>query len=203
MVKRLVIARHGTVFDKEQKPLRIGRRTDLPLSADGREQAVLLGKYLKKHNINPNKAYTSSLQRTQQTANIAFKEAGVSLNINISDIFDEVDYGPDEGKTEEELVARIGANALEKWNTSAIVPHGWFFDQQKCISDWQKFADNIKEGETVMVFTSNGIARFAPYLTGDFEKFSREHTIKIATGALCILEMNGEKWHVKEWNVRM
>jgi 2,3-bisphosphoglycerate-dependent phosphoglycerate mutase len=51
--------------------------------------------------------------------------------------------------------------------------------------------------------TSNGIARFAPYLTGNFKEFSQKHTIKISTGALCIFEeqANSENWTCLEWNI--
>ncbi len=63
-------------------------------------------------------------------------------------------------------------------------------------------AQDDKGEETVMVVTSNGIARFAPYLTGDFESFRAEHKIKISTGAICILEHHDHRWTVKQWNVK-
>ena len=54
--------------------------------------------------------------------------------------------------------------------------------------------------KTVLAITSNGIARFAPHLTGSFDAFDQD--IKIATGALCALQnVNGE-WNIMEWNVR-
>ena len=64
-------------------------------------------------------------------------------------------------------------------------------------------ADVVDAGHAcVMVVTSNGIARFAPYLTGDFAGFARDYNIKLATGALAILEHGATGWIVKEWNIR-
>ena len=49
---------------------------------------------------------------------------------------------------------------------------------------------------------SNGIARFAPHLTGDFEGFAQKHPLKISTGAACVLSYDGGRWHIIGWNVR-
>lgn len=207
MTTKLIIVRHGNTFDKGDICLRVGIKTDLPLSVSGKEQAVLLGKYLKKENIKPDVVFSSELQRTFQTAEIAFNEAGYSKNIIKNAIFNEIDYGPDEAKTEEELISRIGQEALDSWDKYAIVPNGWNFNPQKCIDDWLKFGDYIEKeykNKTIMIFTSNGIARFSPYLTGDFENFSKNYKIKISTGALCIFEKESDdiNWKVIDWNIK-
>lgn len=204
---KLIIVRHGNTFDKGEVCLRVGCRTDLPLSSSGREQAVLLGKYLKLKNIVPDKVFASELKRTYQTAEIAFREAGIVADIEKSKIFNEIDYGPDEAKTEDEVIARIGKDALEKWDKDAIVPEGWIFNPKKAIQNWHDFAKMIEDkyaDKIIMVFTSNGIARFAPYLTGDFENFSKNYNIKISTSALCIFEKNhdNEFWKVIDWNIK-
>lgn len=204
---RLIIVRHGNTFDKGEVCLRVGCKTDLPLSSSGREQAILLGKYLKLKSIIPNKVFTSELKRTYQTAEIALEEAGISVNIEKNKIFNEIDYGPDEAKTEDEVIARIGKEALEKWDKDAIVPDGWVFDSKKTIQNWCDFSKMIEDkytDETTMIFTSNGIARFSPYLTGDFENFSKNYNIKISTSALCIFEKNhnDEFWKVTDWNIK-
>ena len=41
---RLYIARHGNTFEAGEAPRRVGRRTDLPLTAAGRAQAEALGR---------------------------------------------------------------------------------------------------------------------------------------------------------------
>ncbi len=42
----------------------------------------------------------------------------------------EVDHGPDEGKTEEAVVARLGAAAIAAWDREGIVPPGWTVDPE-------------------------------------------------------------------------
>lgn len=207
MVTRLIIVRHGNTFNKGETCLRIGCGTDIPLSSSGKEQAILLGKYLKFKNIIPDKVFSSELKRTYQTAEIAFKEAGISVSIERNKIFNEIDYGIDEAKTDEEIISRIGKDALEQWNKNAIVPDGWKFNPKEAIDNWFDFSKMIEkeyQDKVIMIFTSNGIARFAPYLNGNFDKFIENYDIKISTSALCtfIKNKNEEFWKVINWNIK-
>lgn len=205
MTTTLIIARHGNTFEPGQTPRRVGGRTDLPLTAAGREQARAIGRYLRAHDLVPDVAYASTLQRTIETADIAVREAGLKQPVFSLSIFDEIDYGPDENKTEDEVIARIGADAIRQWDDHAVVPDGWAADPQAIITHWNGFARQITEhgdGEIILAVTSNGIARFAPHITGDFESFRTTYKLKIATGALCILAHDGAHWTVRAWNVR-
>ena len=205
LMTTLIIARHGNTFGPEDTPTRVGGRTDLPLVEKGHEQAKAIGKYLSENKLIPDVVYTSNLQRTQETARIAIKESGVTNPIFTLDMFNEIDYGPDENKTEDEVIARIGAEAIQKWDKEAIVPDGWKANPDQITKNWELFADQISahdDNETVLVVTSNGIARFAPHLTEDFETFKSQHPLKLSTGALGILEQNNNKWVVKEWNIK-
>lgn len=202
---RLIIARHGNTFDPQQTPTRVGARTDLPLVEKGRAQAEAIGQYLKANQLIPDVIYSSHLQRTIETAKIAVKASGVSNPVYQLDIFNEIDYGPDENKTEEQVIARIGKEAIEKWDKDAVVPEGWLVDPDEIIKNWIDFAEQIRahdDNETVLVVTSNGTARFAPYITGDYEGFSKEHSIKLSTGALGILNFIDDKWQIQDWNLR-
>lgn len=202
----LIIARHGNTFDKGDTPTRVGAHTDLPLVEKGEQQARAIGRYLKDNRLIPDTVYTSKLQRTIQTAKIAIKESGVTNPIFELDIFNEVDYGPDENKPEEDVIARIGEQAIKDWDEHATVPDGWVADPDQIIQNWHQFADQIcayDDNETVLVVTSNGVARFAPYITGDFEGFRAGHNIKLSTGALAILKHDPENgWRVDAWNVK-
>lgn len=201
---RLVIARHGNTFNAGEAPRRVGARTDLPLVSSGREQARRIGQWLKANDLLPEATYCSELMRTRETAELAIRETGYFQPIYPLSIFNEIDYGPDENKEEPDVIARIGEQAIRDWDARAIVPEGWDFDPQKTILDWHGFAEHVvnDDQDIVLVVTSNGIARFAPYITGDFDGFSARHGIKISTGALCVLEHDGERWHVREWNVK-
>jgi len=210
----LIIARHGNTFNKGDTPTRVGARTDLPLVDKGREQAKALGKYLKEHNLTPDAAYCSTLQRTQETAKIALSECGAKAPPYALSIFDEVDYGPDENKTEEDVIARIGEQAIKDWDSNAVVPDGWKIDPQEVIENWKGFANQISSthdtvtnnvmdiSETILVVTSNGIARFAPYITNDYDSFLQQYNIKLSTGALGVLSFHDGQWTVKAWNIK-
>lgn len=200
----LIIARHGNTFEKSETPRRVGARTDLPLVESGRAQARALGQWLKTNGLYPEAIYSSQLQRTIETAQLALNEAGYKEPVFPLAIFNEIDYGPDENKTEDELIARIGASALKDWDENGIVPDGWNFDPAKCIEDWKNFARYIVEDEQdcVMVVTSNGIARFAPHITEDFEAFRVKHPLKISTGAVCVLKFENGRWAVQDWNIK-
>lgn len=196
----LLIARHGNTFDKGDTLLRVGARTDLPLSSSGRQQAILLGKYLASTHPAIDAVYTSTLQRTQQTAQLALQEAGIVLLSTPLAQFNEIDYGPDEGKPEDQVIARIGADALKAWEDQAIPPQGWQVNVPALIENWKDFAAKLVPGSTTLVVTSNGIARFAPYLLENPEEFIKSHAIKLRTGAISCLIKNGQHWQVEYWD---
>jgi len=201
----LIIARHGNTFEEDETPRRVGARTDLPLTEKGRAQARAIGEYLKEHRLVPDATYSAKLKRTIETGEIAVRAAGFPQHIYQLDIFNEIDYGPDENKTEEEVIARLGEQALKDWDEKAIVPDGWQVKPEQVIQNLKGFADQIRthdDGEVVLVVTSNGIARFIPHLTGDFEGFRQNHNIKLSTGALSVLQYTDGRWTVRNWNLR-
>ena len=205
MTTRLIIARHGNTFGPGDTPTRVGRRTDLPLVASGEAQAKRIGDYLRRHQMAPDVVFAAPLKRSFDTARLAVEALGCDLPITIDARFSEIDYGLDENQPESAVAARIGDQALRDWNDHAKVPPGWRVDPKAIIGNWLAFGEMCRQsfsGRTVLVVTSNGIARFAPHLTGDFEGFRRKHGIKIATGALCFLRVQGSQWLVEQWNVR-
>jgi 2,3-bisphosphoglycerate-dependent phosphoglycerate mutase len=201
-MSNILIARHGNTFDPGDKVVRVGLNTDLHLSSSGKLQAQQLGLALKDNPAPISAVYTSCLFRTIETAKIALRTANIDLPILQNSIFNELDYGPDEGKTETEVIARIGEEALQDWENLAIVPPGWLVDPDKVIRNWFNFAHEIELSfpqQTVLVVTSNGIARFAPYITGDFFNFTQKYKIKLATGAMASLSSTNDGWEVDYW----
>lgn len=199
----ILIARHGNNFDPGQTAIRVGRRTDLSLSESGIKQAKDLGNYLKQYKIFPVAVFTSDLKRTQETAKIALETADLNIMPMKRSMFNEIDFGPDEGKTYDQIVARIGAKSLEDWDTMAILPEGWIADVDQIVQDWRDFAaEMLKQypNQTVLVVTSNGIGRFAPYLTKNFISFGQTHKLKLSTGALGSLTWRGGNWEIDYWN---
>jgi 2,3-bisphosphoglycerate-dependent phosphoglycerate mutase len=202
----LLIARHGNTFSPGDVVTRVGV-TDLPLVESGLLQGRRLGLYLLQNNLVPDVIFTSTLKRALQTAEQAQQAMNTVLPIKALSIFNEIDYGIDENQPEDKVVARIGAQALSAWERNAEVPAGWNVNPQEIINNWQLFATELGEhdvGKIILVVTSNGIARFAPYLTGDFKAFSLNYGIKIATGAICRLEKktSSQYWECLQWNIK-
>lgn len=205
---RLLIARHGNTFGSSETPRRVGCRTDLPLVEKGYDQARALGLFLREKNMLPDLVFTGTLRRTMETAREAMNAARSQPLFRQETFLNEIDYGPDENKTEDEICARVGKEALKAWDELGSPAPGWIVSPERIIRDWQAFGHKLAReapGGTVLAVTSNGIARFATVLTGDPEGFRREHPLKIATGAVCILlarDADGSLWTVEGWNVR-
>lgn len=204
MTTTLIIARHGNTFTADQAPTRVGARTDLPLVNKGITQGHAIGRYLKENAMVPDKVYVSTLLRTQQTAQAVLEVLPTDPPVEVLPMLDEIDYGPDENKPEADVIARIGRQALTDWDEHAIVPEGWLADPEGITQNWLNFAKNLQNtDQTILVVTSNGTARFAPYITGNFEAFKARYSIKLATGALGVLIYDeGQAWQVEGWNMR-
>lgn len=205
MTTRILIARHGNTFTKDQTPTRVGRHTDLPLVET--ELGRNLGQYLKAHNLLPQAIFAAPLKRTMQTAKLVTEAIQQNITIQLYPQFLEIDYGPDENKTELEVEARLGKQAIADWNSKALVPDGWLVDPAQCRQTWLDFATMVAAdyyNKIVLVVASNGIIRFAPYITQDFDNFIATNNIKVVTGSLCVFEktVQAEHWSCTGWNIK-
>ncbi|GHB31595.1 hypothetical protein GCM10007094_20340 [Pseudovibrio japonicus] len=161
---RIYILRHGNTFDKGDVVTRVGGRTDLPLSVSGLAQAEKLAEHFSELGVVFDRAFCSPLQRTKQTAQIALRTQAEEVDLKVLPFLVEIDYGPDENMPEEEVRARIGDEALRAWEEEGVPPQGWHIDPHAVIGRWQEFfasAPKKYPDQTLLVVTSNGIARFA------------------------------------------
>lgn len=201
----LIIARHGNTFNPGEPPRRVGGRTNLALTESGLAQATALGQHLFAKNLIPELVFSSQQRRALQTAALVIEQITPDIPIEPLAIFNELDYGPDENMPEDVVLARIGAQALKDWDERAIPPPGWQIDPPSLIRSWIDFGQFVTKNytdRTVMVVTSNGTARFAPHMTGDFEGFRAHFPLKLSTGAYGVLKHDGLRWIVESWNVR-
>ncbi|MDR1593617.1 MAG: histidine phosphatase family protein [Prevotellaceae bacterium] len=223
MEKTLVIVRHGNTFAPGQTPTRAGAYTDIPLVEEDKSRNA--AKYLLNKNIIPDRIFAAPLQRTMQTANLIINEMKLNTVVVPDNNFTEIDYGEDENKTEEQVRQRLGLEyvknnnlsgdvseneitgygkaVIDLWNTKAIVPQGWNVDVEGIISSWKRFAKHIKDNETALICTSNGIIRFAPHILDDVDAkdFVNKHSLKVATGSVSIFKTVDNVWKCVEWNV--
>jgi len=161
---RIVICRHGNTFDKGDVVTRVGARTDLYLSISGKNQAETLARHfsLKDSSYNFEKAFCSPLIRTHQTGDAILQSAHSTNHLKMLHFLTEIDYGVDENKAEEDVIARVGREAIDLWDEKTIPPKGWKVDPASLIQSWKDFFAKHKQFEgDILVVTSNGIARFA------------------------------------------
>lgn len=196
----LIILRHGNTFDAGDTPTRVGARTDLPLSRSGNRQALGLATHF--HETRFTGAFCSPLQRTRQTARAILNQQVGAPALLILPFLTEIDYGPDENQTEEAVIGRIGAEAIAAWDAHAAPPPGWHVDPDTLRSAWADLlarAASLKSDATVLIVTSNGIARFLPDVVGqkpaDLDR-------KLKTGAWGTVGISGTETHILDWNVR-
>ncbi len=202
---RVLIVRHGNTFDKGDVATRVGRRTDLPLSRSGRAQALRLGEYLTEYYPPFDEAFSGTLKRARETASLVLSRFSERPEVTVTSDFDEIDYGPDENRTEPEVIARVGKEAIEAWNSDCIPAQGWHADPEQITGMWQDFLDKIAVSvsvKTAMVVTSSGIARFAPFCLADFEGFREKNSLKLATCGFGEFLLRDGDWHCKTWNRR-
>jgi len=155
----VTIVRHGNTFDAGEQARRIGARTDLPLVESGIDQARALGSNFAGQELAFGRALAAPLLRTQATIDTILADQKRAPVVESVDWLTEIDHGPDEGKIESDVEARIGRDGLVAWDREARAPDGWIVDSDRRIAGWQ---DLWKTGRGhVLIVTSNGAARFA------------------------------------------
>jgi probable phosphoglycerate mutase len=203
-MSRLIICRHGNTFDKGDVVTRVGGRTDLPLSRSGQAQALRLAADFKSDGLRFDRAYTSALRRTRETANAIIADTK-DVQIETLSFLAELDYGPDENQPEAQVVARIGQEALTAWDEQAILPDGWQLDVEDTIQAWMDFLHAQQGLDGVgLVVTSNGIARFLPEaLKRSGGRMACEvESLKLRTAAFADLQADHGGWVLRRWNCR-
>ena len=194
---KILIIRHGNTFGPNDTPRRVGCRTDLPLVDSGHAQGQAIFNHLKSENLMPDMVFASALKRAQETASY------LSGIVQTDTRFNEIDHGPDENKTEVEIIERLGKKALEDWNDFGVVPDGWDVNPRDIQQSWIDFADECitdRQGQTTAIVSSGGIIRFAPVLLND--NLPDNQSTKVKTGSISLFEHHNGQWHCVFWNKR-
>jgi len=102
-IRRLWLVRHGlTDWNTQQRYC--GHR-DIPLSAQGRAQALWLAERLQKEMIST--IYTSDLVRARETAEIIALQRTPAIQIKVSAAWREIDFGDWEGLTYAQIAGQF------------------------------------------------------------------------------------------------
>jgi probable phosphoglycerate mutase len=202
MTSLCVIVRHGNTFAPDEPARRIGAGTDLPLVESGRLQAVRLGEHFRERGWRFDRVLASPLRRTRESTALILAAMEDAPPIETRDWLAEIDHGPDENRSETEVIARIGEAALATWDKDAIAPPGWHVDGPAREAAWRAFFASAPKEMTLLV-TSNGAARFG--LRAD-EGLARQAaalpSLKLATGAYGLIALDGGAARLAAWNQR-
>ncbi|MEK7288241.1 MAG: histidine phosphatase family protein [Elusimicrobiota bacterium] len=185
----LILSRHGNTFEAGQKSVWVGARNDLPLTAQGREQARQLAQALAKNKITPSAVYCGALRRTKEYSEIVIAKLRLPLKADNDPRLNEIDYGQWSGLTNEEVIQRFGRNEFERWEQDCEWPvqGGWGGSASGLKQEVHDFAHEITrkfaEHDSILVVTSNGRLRyFLTLVEGEFERRVREKTLKVKPG---------------------
>jgi broad specificity phosphatase PhoE len=201
------IVRHGNTFGPGDIPTRVGARTDIPLVISGRKQANLLGEYFAKNKIIFSAVFVSPLCRAIETIELIMTHQSSRPSLETLDILTEIDHGPDENQSEDDVVNRVGAEALKAWDESATPVPGWIVRHDERVKGWRDFfARQLVErpNDAILLVTSNGAARFALKSTNALEHAATSlDTLKLRTGSYGRIDfLTTGQIDLVSWNVR-
>lgn len=194
--RRVVLVRHGNTFAPGETVTRVGARTDVPLVASGWAQAEALGAHFKRAGEVFDHALCSPLRRTRETAERLLASMGSAAPLSVAAALTEIDHGPDENRPEAEVIARIGEDALRRWEDAAAPPPGWAVDPAAAAAGWRALLDDGGPGQTRLIVTSNGVARFA------LMAYGQAPLPKLRTGAYGVIVMEKGAPTLLDWDRR-
>lgn len=197
----VTIVRHGNTFDAGDVVRRIGVRTDLRLVAKGCEQADALGRAFAEQGLAFDRALAAPLLRTRETIDRILAYHPAAPEIESADWLTEIDHGPDEDRSEEAVIARIGSQALDAWDRDARVPDGWIVNAEERLKAWRDFWES--SSGRVLIVTSNGAARFALFADPALRaQASTLPSLKLRTGAYGVIVREAGALRLLAWDQR-
>jgi len=154
--KRIILVRHGETDWNKQG--RFQGQIDIPLNENGKSQAKAASKFLKSIAIQ--KAYSSSLSRPKETAQIILKEHP-GIEISLKENLKEIGHGKWEGKLESEIISEW-PDLLKKWKTSpekVQMPEGENIEEvsTRSIIGWNEVCKDLKNDETALVVAHDAV----------------------------------------------
>jgi probable phosphoglycerate mutase len=186
MPPSVILMRHGeTEWSRE---LRHTGRTDVPLTAAGREQALLAGARLATNELTC--VLVSPLQRARDTAELA----GLRARAQIVDDLVEIDYGDYEGRTTPEI--REERPGWDFWNDGC--PNGEPLEAAGARADrvLERIAD--LDGKVVLVAHGHILRILTARWIGLEARWGG--VFPLQTGAMCRLGHERERRAILRWN---
>ena len=204
---RLLLARHGPTFEKGQTPFYVGARTDLPLTAEGRDRARALARALEASHAFPAIVACGPLKRTLRHAQIVCEALSLPAPL-VDPRLTELDYGTWEGKTHAEVDAMNGGPAArEAWDKKRRRPAGAGFspDEARLERDVSSLVAELSArapGRALaLLVSSNGLlGAFLKSVPGAYERALEAEALKTAPGRCGGIVLDGERREAVFWN---
>ncbi|MDK1390111.1 histidine phosphatase family protein [Sinorhizobium sp. 8-89] len=185
----------------------VARKEDVPLVREGEEQAKLLAATLRNVHIRPTAVYCGPLLRTRRFASVILEQIGLSYAPINDERLAEIDYGAWGGLTNEEILARYGADQFLAWQRESRWPAGaaWQPSEDAVLEGVHSLVKDIvnkhDDGDSINLVSSNGILRyFLKLVPGMFEQQLHASEVKVATGRACLISYERAKFHISCWN---
>ena len=120
-MKRIVLLRHGqSTWNLEN---RFTGWTDVPLTAQGEQEARQAGALLKARGWLFDQAFTSYLRRAVKTLDLVLEELNQEwISVDKSWRLNEKHYGALQGLNKSETAAKYGEEQVKRWRRSYDVP---------------------------------------------------------------------------------
>jgi 2,3-bisphosphoglycerate-dependent phosphoglycerate mutase len=120
LLRRLILVRHGqSTFNAED---RFTGWRDPHLTARGEDEARAVGQHLIDGGVAVDVVFTSAFQRTIRSAEIILAALRDPAQVQSSAALDERDYGELTGLNKAEAVVRWGADRVQEWRRSYVIP---------------------------------------------------------------------------------
>jgi 2,3-bisphosphoglycerate-dependent phosphoglycerate mutase len=177
---KLILVRHGqSLWNLED---RFTGWVDVPLTAQGREEATRAGGLLKGYSVDV--AYTSTLTRAQNTLALITQAMGVDLPTIKDEALNERHYGDLQGLNKTQTAAKFGAEQVHIWRRSFDVPppNGESLEMtakrtlpffERCI------LGDISQGKDVLVVAHGNSNRS---IVMELDKLSKEEVLNLNLG---------------------
>jgi 2,3-bisphosphoglycerate-dependent phosphoglycerate mutase len=189
----LVLVRHGeSQWNLEN---RFTGWVDVPLTEKGIEEAKKAGDKLKLEKIHFDKAYTSNLQRAQNTLQLILEKLGqTGLAVEKHEALNERHYGDLQGLNKAETAAKFGDEQVKIWRRSYDVPP----PNGESLKDTaartlpyftSKIMPDLKAGKNVIVAAHGNSLRS---IVMDLEHLTKEQVLELnlATGVPLVYQLD-------------
>ena len=189
--KRIILVRHGETDWNKQG--RFQGQIDIPLNQNGKAQAQAASNFLK--NVSIQKAFSSSLSRPRETAQIILREHP-GIDISLKDNLKEIGHGKWEGKLESEIKSDW-PDLLKMWKThpeKVQMPEGESIKEvsTRSITSWIEICKSLKNDETALVVAHDAVNKtILCHLLGLTP--SKIWMIKQGNGGITVIDISEEE----------